>query len=32
MATDANHTVFTKNKDFIAFYVDDLLLVGPDIN
>ena len=30
--TDANHAVFTKNEDSIAFYVDDLLLVGLNIN
>ena len=31
-AMDANHAVFTKNKDFIAFYIDNLLLVGLDVN
>ena len=25
-ATDANHAVFTKNEDSIAFYIDNLLL------
>ena len=31
-ATDANHVVFTKNEDSIAFYVDDLFLVGTNVN
>ena len=31
-ATDANHAVFTKYEDSIAFYVDNLLLVGPNVN
>ena len=26
---DSNHAVLTKDKDTIAFYVNDLLLVGP---
>ena len=31
-ATDANHAVFTKNKDSIAFYVNNLLLIGSNVN
>jgi transposase InsO family protein len=27
---DADHSVFVKNSTYIAVYVDDLLLVGPD--
>jgi len=27
---DADHSVFVKNSTYIAAYVDDLLLVGPD--
>jgi hypothetical protein len=27
---DANHLVFVKNSTYVAIYVDDLLLIGPD--
>ena len=28
---DADHSVFVKNSTYIAVYVDDLLLIGPDM-
>ena len=30
--TNAHHAVFIKKQTIVAIYVDNLLLVGPDIN